>query len=56
MTAQYILGQSIFVYDVYYTLNDSQTDKEKIDKMLMRDFYQLIKDEIQDIYSQSHIS
>ncbi|MFR7592491.1 MAG: O-antigen ligase family protein [Longibaculum sp.] len=55
VTVQYILGQSIFVYDVYYTLNDSQTDKEKIDKMLMRDFYQLIKDEIQDIYSQSHI-
>lgn len=55
VTVQYFLGQSVFIYDVYYTLSDSHIDEDRIDQELMRSFYHLIKDEINGIYEQSHI-
>lgn len=56
MRVQYILGNSKFVYDVYYTLYDKSRDEEIIDKELAREFYSLIKDEMNTIYEQSRIN
>lgn len=55
MKVKYLLGNSSFVYDLYYTLNDKNRDYEILDKELARDFYNLIKDEMKDIYNQSNI-
>ena len=55
MRVQYILGNSKFVYDVYYTLHDKTRDEDIIDKELAREFYSLIKDEMNTIYEQSRI-
>lgn len=55
MKVQYLLGESSFVYDVYYTLHDNKRDEDIIEKELARDFYSLIKDEMTNIYEQSHI-
>ena len=55
MRVQYILGNSKFVYDVYYTLHDKIRNQDVIDKELAREFYSLIKDEMNTIYEQSRI-
>lgn len=51
----YYLGHSTFTYDIYYTLYDTKRDEEVIDKELARDFYYLIKDDLQNIYNQSQM-
>ena len=55
MRVQYILGNSKFVYDVYYTLHDKIRNQDVIDKELAREFYSLINDEMNTIYEQSRI-
>ena len=54
LTVKYFLGQSSFIYNIYYSLENKENN-EKINQTLARDFYTLIKDDIQNIYDQSHI-
>lgn len=51
---EYYLGKSSFVYNIYYTLK-SKRKKKNLNQHLVEDFYSLIKDEMKNIYEQSHM-
>jgi len=53
LKVQYFLGQSSFIYNLYYTLNQSENDQ--MNQNLAREFYAIIKDDIHNIYQQSHM-
>lgn len=53
MRVKYFLGKSTFIFDLYYTIKDEIDDD--IHQTLARDFYLIIKDDIQNLYNQSNI-
>ncbi len=53
LTVEYYLGRSSFVYDLYYSLYLQESDE--LNNELAREFYSLVKDDIEKIYSQSQI-
>lgn len=53
---QYIVGQSSFVYRLYYTMHNKDKNKDVIDEKLVKEFYSIIKDEVENIYNQSNMN
>ncbi|MEG0366393.1 MAG: O-antigen ligase family protein [Coprobacillus sp.] len=53
---KYIVGHSSFVYRLYYTMYNKDTHKELIDEKLVKEFYNTVKDDVENIYNQSNMN